>query len=126
VELEVDGRVLRRRSALVFVGVGEREIRVPTLGGRVSDGRRGLHVIVAHGGTAARLAALGVETMLRGIRTVARGPHLDAFITDRVRVDLPRPRGHVAVDGELVEMRAPLEYRIERDALRVVAPEEPR
>jgi hypothetical protein len=28
----------------------------------------------------------------------------------------------VAVDGELVEMRSPLEYRIERDALRLVVP----
>jgi diacylglycerol kinase family enzyme len=35
---------------------------------------------------------------------------------------LRRRRGRVAVDGEIVEMSSPLDYRIERDALRLVVP----
>src|SRR5687768_2113596 len=46
VELEVDGAVRRYRTPLVFVGVGERELKLPTLGKRIPGGRRGLHVMV--------------------------------------------------------------------------------
>jgi hypothetical protein len=33
---------------------------------------------------------------------------------------MPRPLGTVAIDGELVRMRAPLHYRIARGALTIV------
>src|SRR3712207_2096723 len=58
VELEVDGVARRYRTPLVFVGVGERELRLPTLGKRVPNGRRGLHVMVVRGRTRAGLLAL--------------------------------------------------------------------
>jgi hypothetical protein len=35
---------------------------------------------------------------------------------------MPRALGYVAIDGELVRMRAPLHYRIARGVLTVVAP----
>ena len=47
----------------------------------------------------------------------------DSFIVERCRIEMRRPRGNVAIDGELVPMVAPLEYHVERDALRVVVPE---
>ena len=103
VVLDLDGKTRRYRSALVFVGVGERELQLPAMGSRSDDGRRGLHVLVVRGGTWARLVAAG-------------------FVVDRCTIELRRPLGRVAVDGELVEMKSPLEYRIERDALRLVVP----
>jgi diacylglycerol kinase family enzyme len=122
VELELDGVARRYRSALVFVGVGEREMRLPSLGSRSKDGRRGLHVIVVRGGTWARLVAAGLTAALRGNAAIRRGALADTVVVDRCRIELRRPHGRVAVDGELVEMRSPLEYRIERDALRLVVP----
>jgi hypothetical protein len=44
-------------------------------------------------------------------------------VVDHCRIEFRRPRGRVALDGEIVEMVSPLEYRIERDALRIVVPE---
>lgn len=127
VELEVDGQVLRRRSALVFIAVGERELRAPIVGGRIPAGARQLHVMVVRGGTTARLLALGLEALARGVWRAARGPYLDSFLADRLTIEMPRPWGTVAVDGELVRMKAPLHYRIQRDALQVAVPptEEP-
>lgn len=125
VEVDAPGETLRRRSSLLFIGVGERELRIPTLGGRIAGGRRALHVVVLPGGTTARLAAIGAAAMVRGLRAITHSADVDALLTDRVRIELPRPRGGVAIDGELVEMCSPLEFRIARDALRLVQPDEP-
>lgn len=122
VQLNLDGVVKRYRSALVFVGVGEREFQLPSLGSRASDGRRGLHVIVVRGGTWARLVAAGLVAAVRGNEAIARGKLADTYVVDECRIDLRRRVGRVAVDGELVEMSSPLEYRIARDALRLVVP----
>jgi diacylglycerol kinase family enzyme len=124
VELELDGVAKRYRSALVFVGVGERELQLPSLGSRADNGRRGLHVIVVRGGTWARLIAAGWVAATRGNRAIAHGSLADTYVVDRCRIELRRPNGRVAVDGELVPMTSPLDYRIERDALRVVVPTE--
>ena len=121
-QLNLDGVVKRYRSALVFVGVGEREFQLPSLGSRASDGRRGLHVIVVRGGTWARLVAAGLVAAVRGNEAIARGKLADTYVVDECRIELRRRVGRVAVDGELVEMSSPLEYRIARDALRLVVP----
>ena len=122
VKLELDGTARQYRSALVFVGVGERELQLPSVGGRAEGGRRGLHVIVVRGGTSARLVAAGLTAAFRGNAAIARGTLADTFVVDRCTIELRRRRGRVAVDGELVDMTSPLEYRIERDALRLVVP----
>jgi diacylglycerol kinase family enzyme len=126
VELELDGTTRRYRSALVFVGVGEREMQLPAIGSRAEGGRRGLHVIVVRGGTWARLVAAGLTAAFRGNDAVARGTLMDTFVVDNCRIELRRRVGRVAVDGELVEMDSPLVYHFERDALRLVVPSTPR
>jgi len=79
-------------------------------------------VLVVRGGTWARLVAAGLVAAVRGNAAIARGSLADTFVVDRCSIELRRPLGRVAVDGELVEMKSPLEYRIERDALRLVVP----
>ncbi len=123
VELEVDGLVHRYRTPMVFVAVGERELKLPTFGKRRRGGRRGLHVMVVRGQRRAGLLALAFAAVARGVRHVAGTPKLDSFVVDRCRVVLRR-RGPVAVDGEIVTLDTPLEYRVARDALKVVVKEE--
>jgi diacylglycerol kinase family enzyme len=125
VQLELDGETRRYRSALVFVGVGEREFQLPALGSRAKDGRRGLHVIVVRGGTFARLVAAGMTAALGGNAAIDRGKLVDTFVVDECRIELRRRSGRVAVDGEVVEMNSPLVYRIHRDALKLVVPDAP-
>ena len=122
VELKLDGVARRYRSALVFVGIGERELQLPSMGSRAENGRRGLHVIVVRGGTWARLIAAGLTAAFGGTEALKRGTLADSFVVDECRVELRRPVGRVALDGEIVEMRSPLEYHFERDALRLVVP----
>jgi diacylglycerol kinase family enzyme len=122
VELEVDGVVRRYRTPLVFVGVGERELKLPALGKRIPGGRRGLHVMVVRGRTRAGLLALALAAVARGVRQASRTPKLDSFIVNDCRVFLRRS-GPVAVDGEIAQLDTPLVYRLARDALKVVARE---
>jgi diacylglycerol kinase family enzyme len=123
VELEVEGVARRYRTPLVFVGVGERELRLPTLGRRVPNGKRGLHVMVVRGRTRAGLLALAFNAVARGVGYASRTPKLDSFIVDHCRVVLRR-RGPVAVDGEIVQLDTPLEYRVATNALKVVVREQ--
>jgi diacylglycerol kinase family enzyme len=123
VELEVDGEPRLYRTPLVFIGVGERELQVPTLGNRVANGRRGLHVLVVRGRSRARLFAIALAAVARGVKAVARTPELDAYLVDRCRISVRRPT-RVALDGEIDAMPATLEYELRRDALHVVCPPE--
>ena len=112
------------QTPLVFIGVGERELKLPTLGNRVDHGRSGLHVMIVRGRTRARLVALSFAAAARGVRAVSRTPHLDSMVVDRCRVE--QRHETLAVDGEIIRMPSPLEYQFGRGALRLVVPMEER
>jgi diacylglycerol kinase family enzyme len=122
VELEVEGKAHEFRTPLIFIGVGERELQLPTLGRRVKDGRRQLHVIAVRGRRKTRLLATALAAVARGVESAAHNPELDSYLVDRCTIYLRRRRATLAVDGETVVLSPPLAYRIERDALRIVAP----
>ena len=122
VEVEIEGKMRFDITPLVFIGVGERELKLPTLGGRARDGRRGLHLMIVRGRSRARFAALAFAAAARGTRWAARSPTLDAFLVNQFTIRLRRPRAIVATDGELHTMTAPLEYRWMSDAVRIVMP----
>src|SRR5688500_1277224 len=122
VELEVKGEKRSYRTPLVFIGVGERELKVPNLGNRVTNGKRMLHVMIIHGRKPARLFAVALAGISKGISQAKQLPEFESFLVDRVTVDLTRPRATIALDGELKAHDSPLEYRIERDAVRLVVP----
>ena len=122
VALEVEGAERDYVTPLVFLAIGERELRLPNLGERRENGGRGLHVVVVRGAARARLAALAWAAAARGLRTTSRTPHMDGFLVDRCTIELSAPSLTIAVDGELVSVDSPLEYRLERDVLAVVVP----
>ena len=121
VSLYVEGAKREYVTPLVFIGVGERELKLPKLGGRVAGGTAGLHVMVVRSRSGARTIALALAAMARGVEAVAATPAMDAFLVDRCVIE---PRMHVAaVDGELVKVAPPLDYRHVPGGLRVVVAE---
>lgn len=121
IELEVEGKVRRYKAALVFVGVGERELKAPKLGARIEGGRHGLHVMIVEGRRRARLVAMAMAAAARGVEHAAESHELDSFIVDRCTIHLARRSAPVALDGEIMRLPTPLELRAERNALKVVA-----
>jgi diacylglycerol kinase family enzyme len=122
-ELDLAGRRRLYRTTLAFVGVGERELQFPVMGGRVTGGRRGLHVIIPRARTGARLLFTALVAALRGVRAAKDDLQLDSFLVERCRIVVPRHHLEITADGELAPCDAPLEYRVARDALRVVTAE---
>lgn len=120
VHLEAEGEERDYRVCLVFVGVDERSLDAPAPGGRAEDGRRGLHVILVRNARPARLVAFALAAAFRGVRY--RSDRVESFLVERCRIELPRPRGRVATDGEIALVDAPLHYRLRRNALRIVEP----
>jgi diacylglycerol kinase family enzyme len=120
VTLEVEGKKKTYRASLVFIGVGERELKLPILGNRVKNGKRGLHVMIVQGRRPARLFALALAGITKGRQQAERLPEFDDFLVESCRIDLTRPTATIGLDGELKRFRTPLDYRIERDALRLV------
>ncbi|HEU6452488.1 MAG TPA: diacylglycerol kinase family protein [Gemmatimonadaceae bacterium] len=119
-ELDVEGRRHFYRTTLAFIGVGERELRIPILGGRVEGGRSGLHVMVPHASSRARLLIVAATSIARGVQGAVGDLAIDSFVVDSCRIDLRYSRDDIAVDGEILPAKTPLYYRLERDALRVV------
>lgn len=123
VELEVNGETKRYSTPLIFIGVGEREAKSPEFGSRIPGGRHCLHVLVVRERSAARLVVLAVDAVTSGLRKVARTPELDSFLVDSCSVELTGRNRHLSVDGEIVRMTVPFQFRIARDALKIVVPE---
>jgi len=123
VELEVEGQKRSFRTPLLFVAVGERELKVPTLGGRVPNGRRGLHVISVRGRRRARLMVVALDAFSNGVREASRSPELDSFIVDRCSISMRRKRVRISFDGEAETVDVPLEYEFEKDTLKLVVPD---
>lgn len=119
--VEVQGVTRTYRTPIVFIGVGERELKLPTLGNRVKDGRQGLHVMIVRGRTRGGLLAIALNAAARGVKTVSRTPEMDAFIVDTCTITLKR-NSTIALDGELVSLGRDLTFQLKRDALRVVCP----
>jgi diacylglycerol kinase family enzyme len=122
VTLEVEGMKKTYRSSMVFIGAGERELKLPTLGNRLKNGRRGLHVMIVDGRKRGRVFAVALAGVAKGTKGAEELPEFDEFLVDSCRIDLTRPHSLIALDGELKQLRTPLDYRIERDALRLVVP----
>lgn len=122
VSMEVEGVTHEYVTPLVFIGVGERELKMPSLGARVPNGQRGLHVIVVKSRSAGRTLALAFAAAARGVRAAARTPAMQSFVVDRVRIEPRRGMvgGRIGLDGEIVPMVPPLDYRFVRDGLTVV------
>jgi diacylglycerol kinase family enzyme len=121
-ELDVEGERRRYTTPIVFIGVGERETRSPTLGNRIAGGRQCLHIIVVRERRAARLLVVALDAATRGLDRVARTPELDSFMVDSCTIKMDGRQHHVAVDGEIVALGMPLQYRLSKDALRIVIP----
>jgi diacylglycerol kinase family enzyme len=120
VTLEVEGQSKTYRASLVFIGVGERELKVPILGNRVKNGKRGLHVMIVQGHRPARLFALALAGITKGRQQAEKLPEFDDFVVESCRIDLTRPTATIGLDGELKRFRTPLDYRIERETLQLV------
>ncbi|HEY9436110.1 MAG TPA: diacylglycerol kinase family protein [Blastocatellia bacterium] len=121
--LDIDGRRLRRRVPLLFVGNNAYSVEWPDLGERerLDEGCLSFWLMRE----ASRLALLrSALSLLLGRLRLA--PEIEASRVQSLTVNSRRRRLRrlrVAVDGEVIRLRTPLRYRIRPQSLSVCVPE---
>lgn len=121
VKLDVDGTTIDRKTPLVFIGNNDYQLQGFSIGERTALDRGELCIYVPHKVGRLRLFWL---TMTALFGSVKDADDFDALHAHEVTIETRRKRVHVAVDGEVTRMEAPLRYRICPKALNVVVPGE--
>lgn len=119
VNLRVDDQALQRRTPFLFVGNNRYTLRGFAAGSRerLDDGVLSLYVLRPQ--TPFGFTRLAWRT-LRG-RTLP-DEDFEAFSANELKIDSARARVDVALDGEVVGMDTPLQYRLRPRALQVLVP----
>lgn len=118
-DLHIENGPASSTSSLIFVGVGERDFRLPLLGELTESGRDGLHLVVVKPLSRARLLAMVMRTAARGVRPWPSEKHVESFVVDDFRLTLSTPVAHAVLDGEIVELSGHLTFRRDPSALLV-------
>jgi diacylglycerol kinase family enzyme len=118
VAIALAGRVMSARTPFVFVGNNEYSRDLGDLGSRrrLDRGRLSVYTIRA----TRRLHMFWV--MLRAVFRRAAPDDLEAYAVERADIVSRKRLVTVALDGEVVRMKPPLQYRTRPGALRVLAP----
>jgi diacylglycerol kinase family enzyme len=116
VRLIVDNESVVRRTPFVFVGNNEYRMTGLHAGSRESLVRHQLAVYVVNAERRIGLLRLGWQVLTKGIDRVRE---LDLLTVQDATVETRRPRLQVALDGEVLILQSPLEYRIRPAALAV-------
>ena len=117
--LELDDRTQQCRSPFVFVGNNHYVLEGFEIGKREQLDAGILSVYTTRGCSGAGLIGLALRALFGRLRQA------DDFMESAVRslrVESPRRRLIVAIDGELKSLDSPLEFRIRPRALQVIVP----
>ena len=119
VTLRGKGADRRTRTPFVFIGNNEYQLSGLELGGRRHVTGGCLHVCMAPGMTRAGVVRMIVAAVFGRIHTIHG---FESFTTTEITLDAERRRLEVSLDGEVLMMENPLQYRIRPGALRVIVP----
>jgi diacylglycerol kinase family enzyme len=119
VRITVDDQALVRRTAFVFVGNNEYRMAGLNAGARDSLARGHLALYVMNAERRLGLLRLAWQVLRKGVDEVEE---LDLLSVEETVVETSRRRLQVALDGEVVPLESPLDYRIRPGALRVHVP----
>lgn len=117
--LAVNDQQERIDTPLLFVGNNGYRIDIGAPGRRESLDRGELSVLVMRKKTRSGLIAASIRALFNRVRN---DDMVQIEKVDRLRVGSHRRRLTVSLDGEVISASPPLDYRIRKGALRVVAP----
>lgn len=119
VRILAEGQAVVRRTPFVFVGNNEYRMVGLHAGSRESLTRGRLAVYVLSAERRIGLLRLAWQVLLKGVDEVKE---LDLLTVEQATIETVRHRLQVALDGEVVALESPLEYRIRPADLRVHVP----
>ena len=119
VRIIADEQAIVRQTPFVFVGNNEYRMVGLEAGSRDSLAQGHLAVYVLNAERRIGLLRLAWQVLRKGVDEVKE---LDLLTVDGATIETRRSRLQVALDGEVVLLKSPLEYRIRPRALRVWVP----
>lgn len=113
------------RTPLVFIGVGERELGVPTLGQVKEHGCRGLHLIAVDCESKIQVFMLLIKSFFLGVDPLKKEMKVENKLVNDIELNFRYRKKRViaALDGELKRLRAPLRYRYATGEILVSLPD---
>ena len=117
--ITLDGEVLSRRTAFLFVGNNEYQIAGFNLGSRACMNAGKLGLYLTHSTGRLGLFRLAFHALFG---RVDQAKDFDAFCVTEARIETGKRRVLVARDGEVDRMETPLNYRVRPAGLRVLVP----
>jgi diacylglycerol kinase family enzyme len=123
VRVSLSGKVLR--TPLVFIGVGERSLRLPLVGQAKKRGSKGLHLIAVPCSTGMEVLTLLITSLFFGIDPLQKKRRIENQLVDHVQLNFHhrKKRVLVALDGELVWLHPPLKYQFAPGEIMVALPD---
>jgi len=119
VRIIVDGQTIVRRTSFVFVGNNEYRMVGLNAGARDSLATGRLALYVLNGERRLGLLRLALQVVSKGVDDVKE---LDLLTVEETTVETRRRHLQVALDGEVIPLESPLDYRIRPATLRVHVP----
>ncbi len=119
VRLIVEDQKVIRRTPFVFIGNNEYKMEGLHAGSRDSLVGKRLAVYILNAERRIGLVRLGLQVLVKGIGQVKE---LDLITAREATIETMRSRLQVALDGEVIVLESPLNYRIKPGALRVHVP----
>jgi diacylglycerol kinase family enzyme len=119
VRIDIDGTELARQTPFVFVGNNRYEMEGFSIGERMRLDEAVLSMYVANRTGRLGLLRLALRALCKRLK---QSKDFDMATAKHFQVETHHDRLHVANDGELCYMRAPLRYRVLPAALSVVVP----
>ena len=119
VRLRADGRDRAVHTPFVFVGNNAYQLSGLELGGRKTLEAGRLHVCMAPGMSRRGVARMIVTAIFGDI---CRLEGFESFTVSELTLNVGVPRLRVSLDGEVIALDNPLEFRSRRGALRVMVP----
>jgi YegS/Rv2252/BmrU family lipid kinase len=120
VSLEAEGKAVNRKTPFLMVANNRHEMEGYRLGNRESISTGLLCVYVMHHMSRFRMALLGLSVLLGRF---SKSKDFDVLSAREVKLEGRRKHIRISLDGEIVKMDLPLQYRSLPSSLRVIVPE---
>jgi YegS/Rv2252/BmrU family lipid kinase len=122
-QVTANGKELLRRASIVFLGNNEYTMEGLNIGTRTRLDAGMLCLYITKETSSLKLLGLTLSALMGKLQ---KNRNYDKILTTEVRIRSKHPTLNVSIDGEVIRLAPPLQYRIRPKALRVLVPGEER
>ncbi len=121
VRLKVDGKEIVTRTPFIFIGNNEYKIETFNIGARERIDGGHLSVYMTRRSGRMAMMRIALKAIFGGL---SQEKDFLTVMTDEVRIETRRPNVRVALDGEVIMIKMPLQYSIRPGVLKVIVSED--